>query len=52
MLQTHLKTAAEFLRQLRKQATKCGYGVSLNDRLREQLVVGVFRENIRQKTIS
>lgn len=52
MRQSQVQSAAEFLRQLGKRATKCDYGDSLNDILRDQLVVGVFREDIRRRLLA
>lgn len=52
MHQTQLQTSADFLRQLRKQVIKCDYGESLDEMLRDQLVMGVFRENIKRRLLS
>lgn len=52
MHQSQLQNSAEFLRQLRKQAMKCSYGDALDEMLRDQLVVGIFREDIRRKLSS
>lgn len=52
MRQTLFQSAAEFLRHLRRQAMRCDYGSSLYSMLRDQLVVGVYLEDIRRRLLA
>lgn len=51
MRQTQLQSVSELLIRLRNQAMKYNYGETLEEMLRDQLVLGVFREDIRRKLV-
>lgn len=52
MRQSPLQSAAEFLRQLRRQVMPYDYDSTLDTMLSDQLVVGIHREDIRRSLLA
>lgn len=50
--QTEVQISSEFILNLQKQALKCEFGGAIDDMPRDQLVIGIGREDIRRKLLA
>lgn len=51
MRQTELQSSQEYDIGLRTQAVKCEFGSSLDDMIKDQIAIGVRREDTRKKLL-